>query len=47
MNHNKKVIKRAPFQLVYPEDTSWYHEHYMLKEIFEQPLSVKYYSVVY
>ena len=42
MNHNKKVLKRATFSTsLSPEDTSiGNYEHYMLKEIFEQPLSV-------
>ena len=42
MNHNKKVLKRDTFSTsLSPEDTSLgNYEHYMLKEIFEQPLSV-------
>ena len=42
MNHNKKVLKRATFSTsLSPDDTSiGNYEHYMLKEIFEQPLSV-------
>ena len=42
MNHNKKILKRDTFSTsLSPEDTSLgNYEHYMLKEIFEQPLSV-------
>ena len=42
MNHYKKVLKRDTFLTsLSPEDTSLgNYEHYMLKEIFEQPLSV-------
>ena len=42
INHNKKTLKRDPFSTsLSPDDTSLgNYEHYMLKEIFEQPLSV-------
>ena len=42
MNHKKKALKRATFSTsLTHEDTSLgNYEHYMLKEIFEQPLSV-------